>query len=196
MTKTLVERLHNACGNGTDCQCTLQDAIREITQLRGNLSLAEEGLASAMQEIAMLKGPGNATQAQLDAATKPLHTEIERLRAGIEKMTFTCCGMLIPEEEPCHGCKALRGLLAGAPAEPPVQLPKNWAVWQCLVHLRIFAAHAGCSYCREGRAPTHDCNGTALKSGERTYPDYPVAGIYEAGLGIVRLGTDDEATGE
>jgi hypothetical protein len=37
----------------------------------------------------------------------------------------------------------------------------------------------------------------AQKASEyRTYPDYPVAGIYEAGIGIVHLGKDDEATGE
>jgi hypothetical protein len=30
---------------------------------------------------------------------------------------------------------------------------KNWTIWQCIEHGRMFAAHAGCSYCREGRAP-------------------------------------------
>jgi hypothetical protein len=30
----------------------------------------------------------------------------------------------------------------------------------------------------------------------QTYPGEPIAGIYEAGMAIVRLGKDDEATGE
>jgi len=38
----------------------------------------------ARREIERLSGPGNATQAQLDAATKPLHVEIERLRAALK----------------------------------------------------------------------------------------------------------------
>ncbi len=59
----------------------IADLRIEITQLRGNLSLAEEGLASAMQEIQTLRGPGNPTQMALDAVTKPLHIEIERLKA-------------------------------------------------------------------------------------------------------------------
>lgn len=30
---------------------------------------------------------------------------------------------------------------------------KNWTLWQCIEHGRMFPAYAGCSYCREGRAP-------------------------------------------
>jgi hypothetical protein len=30
----------------------------------------------------------------------------------------------------------------------------------------------------------------------QTYPGEPITGIYEAGVGIVRLGKDDEAMGE
>lgn len=56
------------------------------------------------------------------------------------------------------------GLTQETPAHETCEQPKNWAVWQCLIHQRLFAAHAGCSYCSEGRAPTHDCNGSALKA--------------------------------
>jgi len=41
-------------------------------------------------EIERLRGPGNATQAQLDAATKPLHAEIERLRAELAAQHEDC----------------------------------------------------------------------------------------------------------
>lgn len=33
--------------------------------------------------------------------------------------------------------------------------PKNWAMWTCMEHNRVFAAHAGCSVCREN-APKAD----------------------------------------
>lgn len=79
----------------------------------------------------------------------------------------------ISEQSLTHQIPSSRGDIAGSgppngpsATEPPVQ-PKNWAVWLCLIHQRIFAAHAGCSYCREGRAPTHDCSGNALRNRPR-----------------------------
>jgi hypothetical protein len=101
MTKELVAELQNiydrcygnqehmgACDAGT-----LVTAINllerpsvadEITQLRGNLSLAEEGLASAMQEIQRVYGLMNhwsGAAQEKDAEIEQLTLENQRLQA-------------------------------------------------------------------------------------------------------------------
>jgi hypothetical protein len=65
MTNELVDRLSNLCRGGPECKCTAQNAIRELTQLRGNLSLAEERLASAAQQIIDFENSGHVMQAEI-----------------------------------------------------------------------------------------------------------------------------------
>lgn len=36
--KDLIDRLADICGNGQECKCTAQDAIRELTQSRTALA--------------------------------------------------------------------------------------------------------------------------------------------------------------
>lgn len=57
-----------------------EDAQAAVAQARGNLSLAEEGLANAMQEIEAAKHDIE----RLQAAASAEANEVERLRKAIE----------------------------------------------------------------------------------------------------------------
>lgn len=115
MTKTLVDELredadtyHDARADDNDCwnvtAALERKAADELTQLRGNLTLAEEGLASAMQEIERL-------QRLLKDVATDIHPDIygeadvspdlmKRIRAEVEGRTPA------PSSLPCAHCEA------------------------------------------------------------------------------------------
>lgn len=40
------------------------------------------------------------------------------------------------------------------PAQETCEQPRNWAIWRCYRHERLFAAHAGCSMCATDPDPS------------------------------------------
>jgi hypothetical protein len=63
---------------------------------------------------------------------------------------------LSPKARPCKRIAEVRLALIELQerrAADQTTEPKNWAIWQCFAHGRLFAAHAGCSFCKEGKPP-------------------------------------------
>lgn len=82
MTNDLLKRLRGLRIDGTPIEVTTAQAADEIEQLRGNLSLAEEGLANAIQEIKRLQ-TYNASQGTLLLS---IQQDNERLRVALQKI--------------------------------------------------------------------------------------------------------------
>jgi hypothetical protein len=107
----------------------------------------------------------------------PIADEMERLRVALEWVKRHADGLSATwhvadralqtvHKSDCalHNAPALPvGPCDCAPSHEPCEQPRNWAIWQCMRHQRLFAAHAGCSRC----ANDPDTSSGSQKSGEQ-----------------------------
>lgn len=149
--------------NGSNAATELQRVYKLVNHWYGETQRLTSAVSSLQNECERLmteldqRRPGNETPStpSKDAEeTGCAHClEVYEIWAGSEGIT--------PETAPeAYLSRVMVQMRAAAavgmlrPAQETCEQPRNWAIWRCYRHERLFAAHAGCSMCAADPDPS------------------------------------------